>query len=975
MTTHEGQSLVWSWVKSPSCLGVFCAPPCGTCSKARGIPVRLPNGVVIPGPQPLRTESEPNGVAKMSHINRLRVSSANTLYHFITQICLFCIEHDLVVVIENPRSSLYWRTSFFKPLLRFLKFTAHQACAYGSDRPKWTVLAHNTRTLVHLNHVCPGVGPQHHHKPWGVVQEPGQPRKFSTAEETAYPLPLAYNIAFYIAHELILRGWKPPAVEFQSPDTVSYQHLRAVVGVQPKASKVPPLLAEFGHVISIKIPLQAPLPVQPGQKLSSPWKEIPTGSCLLKKPPLRLNGGDVTINACPPDTPSKLVFFGVYRTCEEFVKAAVCAGHPIDSAAKLPETLTDVVKFLRENSMSQLAKHRHATLSHWLTRGKDLVKQEAEFHNNLHSDLQGILAPKRLLLWKEMMEFYDYPDRGVFDEVVTGVDLAGPAPFVESFDPSFKPAVTTVGELAEGSKANRYALLSSVRSSGDPELDAEVFSKTLAELECGWLSGPFELSDLPPDAIVSRRFGIKQTSGEIVKVRLIDDFSASGVNSTVQVETASKLHTLDVAAALCLELLKLPGSHQWLGKTIDLSAAYRQLGVAPTSRWVSYIAVYDPSANGPKIFSMRALPFGASRSVYGFLRVAHSLWWLGCVALKLAWSNFFDDFITLAREAESKTVDIAAAQFFKLLGWEVASGDKDKPFAMVFKALGVEIDCTECRNGRVMFSNTQKRVSELVSSIDHVLQSRSMTTHEAQVMRGRMQFAKSQIFGRSARLCLGAVTSHAFSDTVPDVSERTISALACFKASLLTAKPREVTPSWNLPMFLFTDASFSPEDKNWPCGLGGVLVDSLGNQVAAMSFCLNASDLEVLGYPPKQTVIFEAELLALLVCLKLWSKLLKHRPCVAYVDNNSTRDVAISGVARTSPGLELVSQLLDNEDRHGMLMWFARVPSSSNIADGPSRDDATGITAKFVSRDLVRLVTSKCLSAVSKIHASSHAEP
>ena len=33
-----------------------------------------------------------------------------------------------------------------------------------------------------------------------------------------------------------------------------------------------------------------------------------------------------------------------------------------------------------------------------------------------------------------------------------------------------------------------------------------------------------------------------------------------------------------------------------MGKTVDMSAAYRQLGVSPSSRWVSYIAVYDPES-------------------------------------------------------------------------------------------------------------------------------------------------------------------------------------------------------------------------------------------------------------------------------------------------------------------------------------------------------------------------------------------
>ena len=45
LTTADGQALCWSWMVSPSCMGSFCAPPCGTCSRARGIPIKLPNGI------------------------------------------------------------------------------------------------------------------------------------------------------------------------------------------------------------------------------------------------------------------------------------------------------------------------------------------------------------------------------------------------------------------------------------------------------------------------------------------------------------------------------------------------------------------------------------------------------------------------------------------------------------------------------------------------------------------------------------------------------------------------------------------------------------------------------------------------------------------------------------------------------------------------------------------------------------------
>lgn len=152
------------------------------------------------------------------------------------------------------------------------------------------------------------------------------------------------------------------------------------------------------------------------------------------------------------------------------------------------------------------------------------------------------------------MEHFNYPDCEVFDEVVSGTRLSGVAPAVPSFDACFKPAKLTESELASTARANRIGLLRSVRSSGDAFIDSEVYRKTLEELESGWLEGPHDPNSLPRDTVISRRFGILQNSGDTAKVRLIDDFSASGVNSTVQVNSCTKLHALDVAAALILKL-------------------------------------------------------------------------------------------------------------------------------------------------------------------------------------------------------------------------------------------------------------------------------------------------------------------------------------------------------------------------------------------------------------------------------------
>ena len=211
----------------------------------------MPCGKWIPGPKPLRTEELPDGVEHMTPIERTRVESANTLYAFVTKICLMCLSANKVVCVENPRSSLYWRTSFFAPLKGKLTYTVHQACAYGSDRPKWTLLAHNTETLHKLNNLCPGLGPHHKHKPWGLTKDGSS---FSTAEETAYPMKLAFHIAYFLAQQIVLQGWKPPAGELALPDEVSYQYLRSITGVQPKSSKLPPLVSEFENFIHLDVP-------------------------------------------------------------------------------------------------------------------------------------------------------------------------------------------------------------------------------------------------------------------------------------------------------------------------------------------------------------------------------------------------------------------------------------------------------------------------------------------------------------------------------------------------------------------------------------------------------------------------------------------------------------------------------------------------------------------------------------------------
>ena len=59
---------------------------------------------------------------------------------------------------------------------------------------------------------------------------------------------------------------------------------------------------------------------------------------------------------------------------------------------------------------------------------------------------------------------------------------------------------------------------------------------------------------------------------------------------------------------------------------------------------------------------------------------------------------------------------------------------------------------------------------------------------------------------------------------------------------------------------------------------------------------------------------------------------------IHFVDNNGARDSHISGYSRSDVVGSILAATKLIESKIGMWCWFDRVPTDSNIADGPSRD-------------------------------------
>ena len=343
--------------------------------------------------------------------------------------------------------------------------------------------------------------------------------------------------------------------------------LRAITVQQPRASKIPPLVPEHRQVIVLRGPLSVSLPVLPMSRIKVSWTApaglepagavVPAESQLLRVSPFRPRGGvrdELAPVAGLLDKHSVEIAWGVPFSPTQFVAEALRVGHPQNLDLVLPGALACV-----------------ECIRHWTARAKELAPAEKSLKRNMPDNLRCLLAPKRILLWEEMLKACGYTDLGVVAELKEGTVLTGVVPPTGVFPAAFRPAIVREETLKQFARTARKSILYATRSSGDHSLDEKVYAMTLDEVHSGWLEGPIDVRSLPDDAVISRRFGLQQPN----KVRLIDDLSISQLNSTVQASESPRPQSTDVIGALVVQLMRqLPG-RSLLGRTYDLKSAYR----------------------------------------------------------------------------------------------------------------------------------------------------------------------------------------------------------------------------------------------------------------------------------------------------------------------------------------------------------------------------------------------------------------
>ena len=301
--------------------------------------------------------------------------------------------------------------------------------------------------------------------------------------------------------------------------------------------------------------------------------------------------------------------------------------------------------------------------------------------------------------------------------------------------------------------------------------------------------------------------------------------------------------------------------------------------------------------------------------------------------MHLCWTSYFDDYLNVCMQEETRHVDICISLFFQLLGWKL-SEDKLVPYDVCCKVLGVELTLTSSPRGQFCLANTEARQQELTSFLQKKLDLGTLSRHDAERLRGRLQFASNQLFGRRFRNVLRDLNLH-ISRGFRAISDDLKGSFEVLLNLLRNNRPRRVDVNFFEWLHMYVDASY---DADGHSGIGGLILDRSGTCLGFFSEKVTDGVLQAIKRGDQTTVIFELEGLAIAVGLHLFEEHIRGRRLVVFTDNQAAQASLIKCKSANERMDLIIRFICTSEESLDLMSWIERVPSQSNPADVLSRE-------------------------------------
>jgi hypothetical protein len=694
-----------------------------------------------------------------------------------------------------------------------------------------------------------------------------------------------------------------------------------------------------------------------------------------------------------PDKKLKKTFrVGVQQEPQEFLRAAMDVPHPMSPQRVLPNALKTALFDNLTMDPVELAKCRLKAVVTIRSMAKDLEEHEKTIKEQCTPLVSEVLSSKRIALWESLLKASKFPDMGIVEVVKKGADLTGEPATSPLFPFDWKPAVASHQELLASSVWRRKALQT---RAGDGEAnDSASLHEATMEVKLGHLSGPFTEAQLdqkfgPSGWLFNKRFALHQGTPENPKVRVIDDCKRSGLNSAYT--TTNKLELLDVDVLACAlmaiadahstgwvdlgecETGKLSGpvnsvarNSEWLGRTLDLSRAYKQVPLSEGAQAMCVLGYYHNG--GWQYYTTSRLPFGATSAVYTFNRISRSIHHILCYFLHVVCTCFYDDFPALSSRFGANLVSKSMSLVLDLLGWEHARiGVKATDFASEFAALGITVKLQELHLGHFTLANKEGRIPKILNMLHKVKQQGCISKNEAAEIQGHLNFAQGFFTSKSLRFVLGQFD--ALSKVQGASAARKLGMLCeVTEHILLSLPPRRFSAcAMQKPFLLFTDGAW----ENGQATAGLLLYNPDNQELTVREIEVPDSLTKLWLQEVGQQLICQIELYAYMAARFEYKSLFLNRGVIAWLDNESARYAASKGSAQ-APTLTAMARMIQQlEVQYPTVLWVERVCSYSNPSDKPSRgqcDAAAKLFGATYKEEKVMLgeETIKSVAALSK---------
>eukprot|EP00435_Cladocopium_sp_Y103_P057060 s2477_g19.t1 len=276
---------------------------------------------------------------------------------------------------------------------------------------------------------------------------------------------------------------------------------------------------------------------------------------------------------------------GIPREPMEFLREACKLTHPTEMAMFVSQLLIDNIN--AHNDPSGLTfRRKQCNFAKQLVRLCDeLQGGEKACKQSMKPHVREVLRNKRLKLFGHLLGMFAYPDAKIAEEMANGFPLCGWVAASGVFPAKVRTPEISEAFLRKMAKSFSARSIASTTSTGDLEADRKLWQATLDEVAEGFLSGPLSVQELGKESVVSPRFGLQQKQ----KLRPIDNFSSSHVNSATGLQERFVVDTVDEICAMIKTWMQQGGPGiKLVGKTYDMRKAYRQIATIAYPRiiWI-----------------------------------------------------------------------------------------------------------------------------------------------------------------------------------------------------------------------------------------------------------------------------------------------------------------------------------------------------------------------------------------------------